>query len=202
LSVPLPVLFIFYSATLFNINPDYEMRNITSESVLVIELEEYNFIYTNDTEAIYDGVVVYHEGEYGFYMNADDILKVEDGYFNNQLEDIKTLEIQKQTSYKIPLSFFISLFGVGIVFLIISGKMQLYKKYPRASVLIALFTGTAMLYVMNTIISNILAVFLIATASWAVYCIEYMVQMNKLSQEQADKKESDVISALKDALKY
>ena len=200
LGVPLP-LYLFLSATLFNIVPDYEFKNITSESVLTLDTEEYTFVYTNDTEAILNGAVVQYNGEYGFYMDEDDILKLDDGYYNSNLEDIKRLEIKKQTSYKLPLTFFISAFGVGIVALIVSGKLEWHKKYPRAAVLIALATGTAILYFLNTFIASILSVFLIATASWALYYLEYLVQQNKISQEKATKSESDVLSALKEALK-
>ena len=200
LGAPLPI-YLFLSATLFNINPDYEISNITSESVLVETVDEYTFIYTNDTTAILNGAVVQYEGEYGFYMDEDDILKLDNGYFNNKLEDIKTLEVNKQLSYKLPLTFFISLFGVGIVALIISGKLQWHKKYPRTAVLIALTTGTVILLILDTFIGSILNVFLVATASWAVYCLEYMVHENQLTQAQADKSESDVLTALKEALR-
>lgn len=200
LGAPLPI-YLFLSATLFNIVPDYEIRNITSESVLVETVDEYTFVYTNDTTAILHGAVVQYEGEYGFYMDEDDILKLDNGYFNSKLEDIKTLEVNKQLSYKLPLTFFISLFGVGIVALIVSGKLQWHKKYPRTAVLIALTTGTVILLILDTFISSILGVFVVATASWAVYCLEYMVHENQLTQAQADKSESDVLTALKEALR-
>ena len=123
--------------------------------------------------------------------------KVENNYYNNDLTDIKKLEIQKETSYKLPLAFFISLMGVGIVALIISGKMQLYKKYPRISTLIGLLTGTIILYVMNIIVSNIFNVFLIATVSWAVYCLEYMIKEGIINKDIAEKEENDLIETLK-----
>ena len=200
LLVPLPI-YLILSATLFNIVPDYVIDNVTFEEVNVIEYEDYNFLYVENTDAIYNGVVVQDNGLYGFYMDEDDILKVENNYYNNNLEDIKKLEIQKETSYKLPLAFFISLMGVGIVALIISGKMQLYKKYPRVSTLIGLLTGTIILYVMNIIVSNIFNVFLIATVSWAVYCIEYMIKEGIINKDVAEKEENDLISTLKEALK-
>ena len=200
LLVPLPI-YLILSATLFNIVPDYVIDNVTFEEVNIIEYEDYNFLYVENTDAIYNGVVVQDNGLYGFYMDEDDILKVENNYYNNNLEDIKKLEIQKETSYKLPLAFFISLMGVGIVALIISGKMQLYKKYPRVSTLIGLLTGTIILYVMNIIVSNIFNVFLIATVSWAVYCIEYMIKEGIINKDVAEKEENDLISTLKEALK-
>jgi len=79
--------------------------------------------------------------------------------------------------------------------------MQLYKKYPRVSALVALVTVTVLLFIINTVISNILNVFLIATVSWALYCIEYAVRNNMISGATADKQENDLISTLKEALK-
>lgn len=195
LLVPLPV-YLFLSATLFNIVPDYKLDNVAIEEVYVVN----GFVYTDNTEAIYNGVVIYQDGNYGFVMDEDDILKVGNSYYNYELTDIKRLEIQKQTSYKLPLAFFISLVGVGIVALIISGKMQLYKKYPRISVLAALLTGTVILYIMSTIVTNIFNVFLIASVSWAVYCLEYFVKINAINKQQADKSENDLVSALKEAI--
>ena len=199
LLVPLPI-YLILSATLFNIVPDYTIDNVTIEEVNVIEYEDYNFLYVENTDAIYNGTVVQDNGLYGFYMDEDDILQVENNYYNNDLTDIKKLEIQKETSYKLPLAFFISLMGVGIVALIISGKMQLYKKYPRISTLIGLLTGTIILYVMNIIVSNIFNVFLIATVSWAVYCLEYMIKEGIINKDIAEKEENDLIETLKKAL--
>lgn len=195
LLVPLPV-YLFLSATIFNIAPDYKIDNVTIEEVYVVD----NFVYTDNTEAIYNGVVVYQDGNYGFVMDEDDILQVENSYYNYELADIKRLEIQKQTSYKLPLAFFISLVGVGIVVLVISGKMQLYKKYPRISTLVSLTTGTVILYVMSTIVTNIFNVFLVATVSWALYCLEYLVKNNAINKADADKTENDLVSTLREAI--
>ena len=203
LSLPMS-LYLFLSATLFNINPDYEIRNITSESVIIEVVDDYTFIYTDDTTAIYQGVVVQYEGKYGFYMDGDDILKLKDGYFSmtdNVLTDIKVFEMKKQLQYALPLTFFISAFGVLVVALVISGKMQWHKKYPRVAVTVALVTGSVILLILDTFISNILNIFLIATASWLLYCIEYKVYTNSLNETQAAKSESDILTALKEALR-
>lgn len=199
LAVPLPI-YLFLSATLFNIIPDYRIENIGIEDVLTVPYEEYTFMYTTNTEAVYDGVVVYRDGQYGFVVDEENIIQIDGDYYNYNLEDIKKLEIQKQTSYKLPISFAISLLGVGIVAMIISKKMQLYKTYPRASALVALITITVLLLIINTIVSNIFNVFLIATVSWALYCIEYAVNAGHISHAVADKQENDLISSLKEAL--
>jgi Ca2+/Na+ antiporter len=103
-------------------------------------------------------------------------------------------------SYKIPIAFMISALGIGIVFLVIQKKMELYKTYPRMSALVALITGTLVLLVINTIVSNLLGVFMIATISWAVYCLEYMAKENIISEENGKKTESDLLGSLRKAL--
>jgi len=207
LFVPLPV-YLFLSATLFNITPDYIVKNVEINEINIIATddESYNFLYTDDTSVVYNGSIVYYNGKYGIYIDNDDIIKLDDGYYsydftNQVLKDIKEFEVQKQMSYKIPTTFFISVFGVGIVFLITQKKMLWYQKYPRLSVLITLLTVTIFLYVLNTIIGNILNVFLIATVSWALYYLEYLVNQNKIKDSQAKKIESDLINNLKEALK-
>jgi len=205
LIAPLPV-YMFLSATLFNIIPDYTINNVDASEVIVVELDEYTFIYTDSAEAIYDGVVVQNEGNYGFYVDEEDIIKIDKEFYSynieeNALIDVEKFEMQKQTSYKIPITVFITAIGVGIVFLIVQRKMEWYKKYPRISVLIALALGTAILYVLNTIIGNILNVFLIATIEWAVYLLEYMTKNNLISGTVAKKEENDILSQLNKALK-
>lgn len=196
LAVPLPV-YLFLTATLFNIIPDYRIDNVEVAEVTVAD----NFMYTTNTDAILDGVVVYSNGNYGFEVDEDDIVLIDGDYYNYKLEDIKKLELQKQTSYKLPIAFIISLLGVGIVALILSKKMQLYKKYPRVSALLTLGVVTLILFIINTIVSNVLNVFIIATISWGLYCIEYAVKTNAISHDVAEKTENDLISTLREALK-
>ena len=202
LAVPLP-LYLFLSATLFSINPDYIIKNIDHEAINVVVVDEELFAYTNNQDAIYNGTTVYLNGEYGFYLDEDTIIKTDDGYFSYKEDtfvNIKRLALQKEMSYKVPLAFIISAFGIGIVFLVVQRKMEWYKKYPRLSVLIALLMTTLILLIINTIVSNILNVFTVATISWAVYYIEYLVKENILTDDEVKKTESDLISNLKKAL--
>lgn len=206
LFVPLP-LYLFLMATLFNITPDYiiytQIENV--EVIEIIETEEVSFFITTTDNSKIDGVVEFHDGQYGIYISGEDIIKIDKNYYSyvlneeevRELLDIKKFELQKQQSYKIPLTFFISLLGVGIVLLIIQGKMKWHKKYPRIAVLIALLTGTVILFILNTIIGGILGVFAVATASWAVYCLEYTFYQGSLDAKDKDNKESEILRALK-----
>ncbi len=208
LAIPLPV-FLFLSATLFSINADYTI-NTDFNLVEVVEYEEGYFIYANDLEASYDGLVEYHVGldKYGIRITHEDIIKIDKTYYSYverdgvyQLTDIKRFEVQKEQSYKLPLTFFISLIGVLVVTLIVQNKMQWHKSHPKGAVLIALITGTVILYVIDVIVSSVLGVFLIATVSWGMYLLEDMIYQGLISQEEKEKTESDVVRALKEALK-
>lgn len=205
LALPLPI-YLFLSATLFNIVPDVTIYT-TIENVEVIELEETYFITVLDNAAM-NGHVEYVDGKYGITIEESTIIKIDKQYYSyvekdevRQLVDIKKFEMQKEQSYKIPMAFFISLFGVLIVAMIISGKMNWQKKHPRIAVMIALLTGTVVLFIIDTIVGGLLNVFIVATASWAIYCMEYMIVQGKINQQDAEKKESDILTALKAALK-
>jgi len=205
LFVPLPV-YLFLMATLFNIVPDYVVYT-DLENVQVIEYtvdDEISYFLTTLDNATINGTVDFKDGKYGIYIDSDDIIKIDKKYYSyvekdevRQLVDIKKFELQKEQSYKIPLAFFINVFGILVVVLIVQKKMQWHKKYPRLAVFVALLTGTIILFVLNSIIGNILGVFLVATASWAVYCLEYMVHQQTLDESEKNKKESEIASALR-----
>ena len=203
LLVPLP-LYLFLMATLFNITPDYIIYT-EIENVEVIELEDSSFFITALNNAKIDGIVEFKNDKYGIVITEKDIIKIDKNYYSyvlnseevRELTDIKKFEVQKQQSYKLPISFFISLFAVLIVVLIIQGKMQWHKKRPRLAVLTALLTGTVILFVLNSILGSILGVFAVASASWAVYCLEYLYHQSTLDEKDKANKESEILRALR-----
>ena len=212
LFVPVPI-YMFLAATILNIHPDYILYTTIEnvEIVTYVEQEkdktiETYFLTTKDNATI-DGIVEFKDGKYGIYIEEDDIIKIDNNFFSyiikdekvgkRELVNIKKYELQKQQGYKIPLSFMISLFGVLMVVLIIQGKMQWYKKHPRIAALIALLSVTVVLFILNTIISNILNVFIIATVSWGLYCLEYTIQQGKIEDKQKESKESELVRLLK-----
>lgn len=213
LFVPLPV-YLFLMATLFNIKPDYIIYT-TIDNVEVIEYienentdkEEHLYFLTTKDNATMEGVVEFRDGRYGIFIEEEDIIKIDKNYYSyilkdnvRQLVDIKKFELKKQQSYKIPISFLISVFGVLVVVLIINGKMQWRKEHPRLAALITMLTVTVVLYIINVIISNILGVFIVATTSWAVYCLEYLVYKGTIEDREKEQKESEIIRALKGLL--
>lgn len=209
LFVPLP-LYLFLMATLFNIVPDYvvytEIENV--QVLEYVENEETIYFLTTTNNASLNGLVEFYDNKWGIYIDSKDIIKIDKNYYSyveidnvRELKDIKKFEIQKEQSYKIPISFFISAFGILIVVLIVQNKMQWHKRFPRLAALLALLTGTITLFILNTIIGNILGVFLVATASWAVYCLEYMVHQQTLDEKEKAKQESDLLNTLKGLIK-
>jgi hypothetical protein len=67
-------------------------------------------------------------------------------------------------------------------------------------VMIALITGTVILYVIQLIVSSVLGVFVVATASWGAYLLEDMLQQGQITNEKQEKHESDIIRALRQAV--
>lgn len=196
-------LYMFLSATLFNIDEDIRVDNVTSEELIITTIEDGYFAYTDNEDVIFSGVVTRLDGLYGFYVDEDTIIRLDDGYYiyeDNELVDIKATELQREQSYKIPMAFVISAIGVAIVVLVVMNKMQWYKKYPRLSALVALATGTLILWMIDVLVSNLLFVFLIATISWGAYCIEYLIDKGLIDEETGKKAESETIKALKEAL--
>src|SRR6056297_2362175 len=101
LAVPLP-LYLFLSATLFNIDANVTFKNVDSVDLIVNE----TYIYTDKEDALYEGVLAFEDDEYVFYYDNEDIIKVDDGFFSvreGELVDIKALEVQKELGYKLPM---------------------------------------------------------------------------------------------------
>lgn len=206
LILPLPI-YLILSATIFNIKADYVIQNVEIADLSVFTKDDEYFITSNNKDAIYYGTMSYDNDldSYVLVIEDGDIIKVGKGYYSYSIEkaeliDVRKFEIEKQQSYKIPLSVFISLGAVLIVILVIQKKMDVYKKYPRTATFVALLTGTIVLFIMNTIVSSILNVFLIATTSWGAYCLEYIVYSSSVKTKTDAKKENDIIGALKKAL--
>lgn len=179
------VVYLFLSATLFNIKPDIIIGNINIEQLSIVPIEDEYFIYDTDYIASFDGVVEYNHdlGIHGIYITSDDIIKVKRNYYSYieddgvfVFKDIKRFVIQKETSYKLPVVFFISLIGVVFVGLFMQKKMSIHKTYPKAAVLIGLTSGTVITYILQALMGGIANVFLIATISWAAFMLEEYIQ--------------------------
>lgn len=78
--------------------------------------------------------------------------------------------------------------------------MQWHKTYPRLATFIALLTGTVILTIIKSIVGDIQYVFLIATTSWGMYCLEYLYYTNKITSKQLAKTQSTLVSELENRL--
>ena len=187
-------IYLFLSATLFNIDADITIKNAVVSDLIV----DGSFIYTNNENVVYNGSIASQDNHYGFYVDEDTIIKTDDGYFNYELEEISALTIRKEMSYRLPIAFIVSAFGIGIAYLIISKRMQWYKSYPRVSALVGLITITLVFWMLDIIIGNMMYVFLVATLSWAMYCVEYMFNQGLINDKDKAKSDSDLLRTLKE----
>jgi hypothetical protein len=201
LALPLPI-YLFLQATLFNIPID--VRIFSDSEVLIVEAYEDMYFISSTLETQYNGYTLIVDGMIGVLVDENDVIKTDNGLVQvkeGAIVDVKRELFQQQQSYKIPVVVFISLFGVMIVAIIVLKKMDLVKQYPRLSVMVSLSTGTIVLYVLNTVIGGILGVFMVATISWAVYCLEYMVHHGMITQKESQKTEAELLKLLRSKLK-
>ena len=204
-TVVLPtVVYLYLSATILNIQYDYVA---TFDKDVVVSYYEWNyteqptlFYFSATREATFEGDVEWNNTykAYGLYLKEGDILKenkdfriVERNADTRELElvDINKFAIQTKESINLPVATMISIFAAVVVIMIKTGKMGFLKKYRRLSVFLSLLIGTLILYGIDMIVSNMLNVFLVALASWTVYCIEYLVAMGFDKDKRLEEKE-------------
>ena len=179
------------------------------ENDAVINFSEYDEGYVvYSIKASYSGYLVPYNEDYALYIEDDDIVKIDNEYFTpyfneetqayefTNFDDIP-VEPQKTQRWMISVA---SLVALGIVALIIGGKMDVLKSHPRLSALITLGVMTAILYGLNSIISDMLWVFVIATGSWFAYCLEYLVQNGLLTSKKAEQTQDEILKGLKGLL--
>ncbi len=193
------VVYLFISATIFKVEPDYRLFNFPIE-----EVNEYiteNFIIFSDGVSVEGNIELIEEnGKLGFYVEEEEILLINNKhlyqYKQGKLEEVEKKLFKKEERWKIPTAFFISLAAVGIVLLIYKRVI----KIPELNVLIALATGTAILALMNMIISNMLHVFIIALSSWTAYCIEKVIYTSSLKTDKVEEDKTSLRNLLLEAL--
>ena len=214
LALPLPI-YMFLSATLFNISYDATIYADDTTNLQIVSMvedeQDVHYILSDDPTIAFDGLVVYlpSESQYALQVGNDDIIKVGSDYVaiaKNEanvfvLQDIKKFAIQEKQKLNLPIAFFVSVLGVLIVFLVVSGKMKWYRTYPRLSAFVGLLTGSVVLFLIDTIVGSLFNVFMVATLSWGIYCIEYLVAQGKINEATAKKTESELTNALRRALK-
>ena len=207
LTLLLPISSFLIISAIFSQPFDYE---IFAEETAVIEFTEYEDGYVvYAEEASYNGYLIPYNEEYALYIENGDVVKIDNDYFtpyfNDEIGEYKLTNYndipptpQQNRTWTISIA---SIVALGIVGLIIGGKMDLLKKHPRISALVSLAVITAILYGLNSIISDMLTVFLIATISWFGYCLEYAFKQGTISAKESEKIQTDLINGLKEMLK-
>jgi len=118
---------------------------------------------------------------------------------NNSIVEFDTSllvdEINTQNNVKISISVVLSLVAIAIAGIVIAGKMKVLKNHPRIATALSLIIGTGVLLLINWISGSFLNVFIVITASWLVYCIEYSIAHRGITAKQ------DLVEALKGVLK-
>ena len=203
-TVVLPtIIYLYLSATILNIQYDYE---VWYDKDVVVSAYEWDyedepmlFYFSATREATFEGVIEWNDTykAYGMYLKEGDIIKenkkfrIVEKVEGRELElvDINKFAIQTKENISLPVATMISIFAAVVVIMIKTGKMGFLKKYRRLSVFLSLLIGTLILFGIDMIVSNMLNVFLVALASWAVYCIEYLVATGFDKDKRLEEKE-------------
>lgn len=192
-SKPIPnVVILFESATPVEKIADIETHFVIIQDDKYLEIDnsrgamevQYlnNDFTLNKNVSEFDGIkkLTLKSGSYMRFI-TDDFDEIVEKDKQNKLVAVSIFNVE--TGNKLSLAFIVSILSTLIVVAIISGKMQLQKKYPKTAVFIALLSGTIVLSVINAIIGNILAVFIVATVSWGLYCLEHYYFYNVIDNQ-------------------
>lgn len=218
LILPIPT-YLILNACIFSVEPDYQVVNGditkgTIEEVVIPLKEEKEMILTylhidKETEFKTAGSFTLKDNKIVICFNETTIFQLENGKFNRiikdeesslySFEDYTGALFSEQLSTKLPLSIIVGIVAMLIIALIIGGKMDLLKKRPRLSVMVSLSLGTLILLMLETVVASMLGVFMVATATWGAYVLEYVIY-NKDKIFKAQPSESEVIKGLSDML--
>lgn len=191
------LIYIFLSATLFNVKPTHKVELGKGADIILVEYPDRVFYYSSSHDIKYYGNVEYNRERqiYGVYLFEGDLIQVNNELFvleknvdkqTLELNEISRFKIQTKDSVSLPIAFIISFIGVGIVSLVVGGKMNWFKKHKRLGVLISLALGTGVLYLINMVVGNLFNVFIIATVSWGIYYLEYLALNNFKGDNEVD----------------
>lgn len=196
------ITMLVLNAIFFSITPDLIVYDANIEDITIISSEEQYVLKGGKSYGL--GHITIKDNEMVAIIDENSIIKIDWKYYMLDANELKLVErklIQEKTSWAVPISIFIGGFAVFIAFLIIAGKMKLFKKDLRLATLIALLTASIIISIISLIVVNMEKVFWTITISWAVYYIEYLVYNGKLKANEQEKVESDLIRQLKGLVK-
>lgn len=176
--------YLLISSLLTTLPVDYEIKYET-KTYTVYHVEADNLLFIADDFGNIEwtiGQVVYNRSvqKYGIELEVDDTIRINKDNMKVKVIDGR-LEIAEMTKQDLAqyqdsslgATFFISLLGIAIIVLIVSGKMNLQKSHPVLATLLALAAGTVVLLIINVVVSGLVDVFVIFTLSWLGFTLEY-----------------------------
>ncbi len=202
LVLPLSV-YLIVMATVFRISHHARIYANHNEVTLVERIGS-QYILVDENVGDFSARGQWRDGEILISIAENEIFLFNDGYFtliNAEWADADKAAAKENTTWKLPFTVGVIIFGILIVALVISGKMEFHKKFPRVATLISLGLGTLILTGISLIVNNLADVFLIATLSWAVYMIEHAIYKGVVSGEKVKEIKSVLDNELDDALK-
>lgn len=214
LLLPLSV-YLFIVAAVNNVEVDYHIK-YKDKTYQTFILDDGSGVFLKDDFGNIEwveGKLTYRSslGAYGILIKEGDIIRINKDYHTLKLVDerlqivpVKKSDEMVKKSPKLGTAFIVSMIGIGIIALVVSGKMQWQKKYPIIATLIALTVGTLVLLFINTVVGSLLNVFMIFTLSWGAFTIEYYAFKNKKDNNvKTDKRQAEIerLQAEVDALK-
>lgn len=207
LTLILPISSFLLISTITGQTYDAEIYKYEDSSVIEFIVEDdYYIVYSE--KASYTGYLVPYNEEYALMIEDNEVIKIDRDYYTPYFnEDTQKYELTNYDDIPAPVEqsnkwvvSIATLIAIGIVALIIGSKMDVLKKHPRVSILVSLAVLTLVFWGLNSIISDMLNVFVIATASWFGYCIEYLIHTGNISKEDGEKAQSNLLTALKEVL--
>lgn len=200
-------VYLLIEALVHSVDYDYtvygELADLTH-----LETDDGIFIYSTDKSVYYKGLVGFNDeiGEYGIEITSDDVVKIDKGYYqwdleNKELADVKIELIKKKQSYSVPIFVVFSAVGIVLAVLIISRKMQWHKKRPYEATIISLWVALGFLFGISFIVSNIFKSFLVITISFTGHYIWHLYSKGEIKKKEAVKKTSELQDTLTSILK-
>lgn len=192
-------LYLFLSATIFNLNPTHEIFVGNNPNIEYLQDRDDSwFVYDFDSNVVYKGVVEWSSDarRYGVRLFEGQTIKIGKEYKavemnvetkKLELVDIKKFALSKKEGVNLPISVIISIIGFVIAGLVVGGKMGWIKRRKRLATWLSLFVITGVLFLINMVVTNILNVFMIFFVSWSIYCIGYLVKNGNVAESNADK---------------
>lgn len=184
-------LYLIFAMALNGVKVDYHIR-YKDKTYQEYTLDNGNIFIRDSFGNIeyVEGKITYNAyfDDYGIEIKNNEIIRINKDYYVIKLDEktnLNKLALMEKEDKAIKesggwgLVVIVSLMTLGIIGLVISGKMKWKDKEPMLAVLLALVVGTIVLGFINLIVNSMFTTFLIATGSWGLFTAEYYYNKNK-----------------------